>query len=280
MLRNVLVRLEDSPETEFAVGASLAFAKGYGSTVTGLYVRHVPPMTVMPDVIGMPMGAGSNMQLQMAVDLEFAAAESELQAQALSAFEGAARDSSVSFRCDVRAGNSANAFAERAGRADLVVLPRGEADRGRIGCDVEALVRAVRHPFLVASEAIEAISRIGVAYDGSEGSVQALALAADIVHHWKGDRPELLLIEVLPPDDPPRSVLAAAREYLDLYGLPHRTVTVRGVAGEEIPAIAVREEVDLLCMGAYGHWAVREYLLGSTTQAVIERRRKPILLCH
>ena len=233
-------------------------------------------------MFGMPLTgfAAPVFDVQRAADVDFSLVEGERQTRVLKAFEGAAGQSSVPYRSDVRTGSSAEEFVTRAHCADLVVMPRGESDRGRVGSDVEAMVRAVPHPFLIASEKIDTISCIAVAFDGSPGSIQALAAAADIAQHWKSKRPEILLIEIVPPDETANAALTEAGAYLDLYELPYRTVRAHGVPGEEIPAVAEREEVDLLCMGAYGHWVVRDFLLGSTTQAVIERRRKPILLCH
>ena len=145
---------------------------------------------------------------------------------------------------------------------------------------MEALVRTIPHPFLIASEAVADIKRIAVAYDGSQGAVRALAAAADIVQNWRGDRPELLVIEVAPADGDGSGVLASAEAYLELYGLTCRTLVARGRPAEALPQIAANQEVDLLCMGAFSHSRVRDFVLGSTTLAVLEGRRKPVLLCH
>lgn len=282
MLRHLLVRLEDSPETEFAIDAALAFARGYGSTVTGLYVRHPAPVRLDPEAAGLSAAALATAGIPVARPgaADAVVTEGERQARALASFEEMAKKAGVPFRCDVRTGPSADEFAVRAGTADLVTMPRGESDVGRVGSDVEGLVRSVPHPFLIASEKIEKIERLAVAFDGSPGAVRALAAAADIAKSWKDETPEILLVEVLSPGQSSRAHLAEAEAYLDLYELPYRSITVHGVAAEVLPALAEREEVDILCMGAYGHWVLRDILLGSTTQAVIEQRRKPILLCH
>ena len=281
MLCDVLVRLEDSPETEFALGAALVFARGYGSTVTGLYVRSLPPIAVLPDSMGVPMaslvGGGYGLWPE---DVQSVQVEGERQAAALSSFEAAAVRSGVTHRCEVGTGEAVTELTTRAACVDLVVMPRGETERGKVGFELEALVRTVGHPFLVASEPIDSIARIGVACDGSPGSIHALSLATDIVHHWKGKPPEVVLIEIVPSGREEGTALSAAAAYLDLYGIPCRSVLAHGIPGDEILAVADGEGLDLLCMGAYGHSAIRDYFLGSTTQAVIEHRRKPILLTH
>lgn len=278
MFRHMLVRLEDSPETEFAVGAALAFAKGYGSTLTGIYVRE-------PQAIRVPESAraalAANGVPYSTVDEEvYSATEGERQARTLSAFETAARQAGVPFHCDVRSGAFTSTFAESASVADLVTMPRGERDRGAIGFEMESLVKQVPHPFLIASEGIAALRRVAVAYDGSPGAVRALAAAADIARNWKGEPLEIVVVEAVRSLDEPATHLQAAGEYLALYELPYRTCTLVGKASEVLADFAERDEIDLLCMGAYGHSTLREFVLGSTTHDVVKRRRKPILLCH
>ena len=210
----------------------------------------------------------------------YAASEGERQARALDAFEAIAAKAKVPIYRQVRDGESADKLVEAAVTADLVAMPRGEYDRGAVGSETASIIRSVPHPFLIASEAIDTIARIAVAYDGSPGSVRALAAAADIAKNFRPGPPEIVLVEVLPTNDESGSHLGAAEEYLSLYELPHRSCTLMGSAADAIAALARDEEVDLLCMGAYGHSTLRELVLGSTTHAVIRQRRKPMLLCH
>lgn len=278
MFRHMVVRLEDSPETEFAVGAALKFAKGYGSTITGLYVRE-PQSLRMSDA---PMAAlAANGVPYSTVDEEvYAATEGERQARTLNAFETAARQAGVPFHCDVRSGSAMTTFAESTGTADLVSMPRGEYDRGAIGSEVEVLVKQVPHPFLIASEPVEALRTLAVAYDGSAGAIRALAAAADIARNWRGEPLEIVVIEAVRTADEVGPHLKDAEDYLALYELSCRTRTLVGSPAEVIASFAASEKIDLLCMGAYGHSSLREFLLGSTTHDVVKRRRAPILLCH
>ena len=280
MFRNMMVRLQDSPETEFAVGAALAFAKGYGSTLTGLYVRPAEAVIVVPDAIGRTVATlTGGVATEEEADV-YAATEGERQARTVSAFEIMARKAGVPFHCDVRSGAGGQTFADSAATADLVSMPRGEDDRGAIGCEMELLVKSVPHPFLLASEQIVALKRIAVAYDGSPGAMRALSAAADIAMNWTGAPLDILVVEVLSGDQAIGAHLDAAAEYLRVYDLACRTRALAGPAGQAIANFAQSEEIDLLCMGAYGHTTVREYFFGSTTHEVVKRRRKPILLCH
>lgn len=282
MFRHVLVRLHDSPETEFAVGAAVTFAKGYGSTLTGLYVREPYPVHIGPDVTGRALAtlSAANVPVITEETEVYAATEGERQARALNTFEAMASAAKVPFRRMIRDGDASDELLVSSVTADLVAMPRGEYDLGAVGSETASIVKRVPHPFLIASETIDAIEHIAVAFDGSAGAVRALAAAADIALNFRQGPPEIVLVEVLPTPDESESHLADAEDYLRLYELPHRCVTLMGAAADQIAAFARDEGVDLLCMGAYGHSALRELVLGSTTHGVIRQRRKPILLCH
>lgn len=51
-----------------------------------------------------------------------------------------------------------------------------------------------------------------------------------------------------------------------------------GNPGEEIAALADKSKVDLIVMGSHGHGALATMLLGSVTQAVLARCKKPLLV--
>lgn len=51
-------------------------------------------------------------------------------------------------------------------------------------------------------------------------------------------------------------------------------------AGQAIVAWAQAQQADLLAMGAFGHWRVRELLLGGATRDVLREARVPVLMSH
>lgn len=257
MFRNLVLRLNDDPETEFATAAALAFARGYGSRVTGLYARE-PARFVF----------------------EGAKEEDERQARTLADFEARARAAEVPYRLEVLTGSVTSVLSRATDTADLIALPRGELDRGAIGTELEVLVKHLPHPFLVASQEVPAIRRIAVAYDGRPGAMRALAAAADLVTTWRPPGLELVLVEVHPHEIEAPGHLASAETYLASYGIPFRTRHLIGEVGQALAEFGEDEDIDLLCMGAYTYSTLRELVAGSVTHGVLRRRRKPVLLCH
>jgi nucleotide-binding universal stress UspA family protein len=79
-------------------------------------------------------------------------------------------------------------------------------------------------------------------------------------------------------EDESGRVLKPALAALKKAGLDATSTYAVGHPGEEIAAAADRDKVDLIVMGSHGHGALAGLILGSTTNAVLARTRKPILV--
>lgn len=278
MLRHMLVRLDDSAESEVVTKYVLNLASGYRATVTGLFVRRPPPVEIPPDAMRASAAALAMAHVEVGSRHEWEVEQHALETRLFEAFGNAGKVSGVTTRAGARTGWAVEEITAAARTADLVAIARNTPEGGRVGSLLEGLVRAVPHPFLVAGEG-GGLARVAIAYDGSKGACRALACAADLVSGLTA-KPEVLVVEVVPRGGVPIGLLGEAQSYLELYGIHARGLLVNGTPATALADVAEAEGVDLLCMGAYGHWVLRDILLGSTTQAVIERRAKPILLCH
>ncbi|TNC59443.1 universal stress protein [Rubellimicrobium roseum] len=160
----------------------------------------------------------------------------------------------------------------------IVIGKRGEAAdfaAGHVGSNLERVVRSVHVPVLVACRAFRPIARVIVAFDASQSARRAIermagspvfqGLSVTMVHAGESSR------ELLARMDEARATLEAA-------GL---SVASEVVSGD--PEVALRRKVetegfDLLVMGAYGHSRIRNLIIGSTTTAMIQACRIPVLL--
>ncbi|MCC5790607.1 MAG: universal stress protein [Opitutales bacterium] len=163
--------------------------------------------------------------------------------------------------------------------ADLVVIgKRGEsADfaTGHLGSNLERIIRASANPVLVAARSFKPINAFALAYDGGPSTEKAL--------HFALQQPLLKgltchLIRAGNLDDKAKWYLEEAAEKLRQAGY---SVHVRAIPGEPEKAIAEtikKEKIQLLVMGAYGHSRIRQFIVGSTTTAMIRSCLVPVLM--
>ncbi|MDE0835507.1 MAG: universal stress protein [Akkermansiaceae bacterium] len=178
-----------------------------------------------------------------------------------------------------RHGSLVGTVIEFEGESDLLVLgKRGEhADfsKGHLGSNLERIVRSAKIPVLVAARDFKPVENFTVAFDGGSSVLKAI--------NYLCTQPllkeaECHLIAIGKPDsDLARSLEGSATA---LRGAGY-TVDTQILPGdpEDIIAAKVKDTgSDLLVMGAYGHSRIREFILGSTTTALIRTCHVPVLL--
>lgn len=160
----------------------------------------------------------------------------------------------------------------------LVIGKRGEAAdfaAGHVGSNLERVVRSARVPVLVASRAFRPIEKVLVAFDASASTQRAIErMSGNPV--FQG-----LSVTMVLAGEAGRGLGARmdeARARLERTGLD---VATEFVPGE--PEVALKRKIeaegfDLLVMGAYGHSRIRSLIIGSTTTAMVQACRIPVLL--
>ncbi|RNF34992.1 universal stress protein [Paracoccus methylarcula] len=160
----------------------------------------------------------------------------------------------------------------------IVIGKRGEAAdfaKGHLGSNLERVVRSAKVPVLVASRAFKPINKVLAAYDGSKSAEAAIARMAssptfkdlDITLVYAGEEQAAIRSKL---DDAAGRLTAAERK-----------ATTRIVPGEPETALEklVSEEgFELLVMGTHGHRRIRSLIIGSTTTAMIQACKVPVLL--
>lgn len=137
--------------------------------------------------------------------------------------------------------------------------------------------------------------RILVPVDGSKYSQAAVNFIASRTH-LIGTEPQVQLLNVQLPI-PVRAARVVGKEVVRSYYEDESAKSLRGAVaalkkagieaatdyrvgspGEEIAAAADKYEVDLIVMGSHGHGAFAGLVLGSVTNAVLARCKRPLLV--
>lgn len=160
----------------------------------------------------------------------------------------------------------------------FVIGKRGErADfaRGHLGGNLERVVRAVKHPLLVASRSFKPIERAMLAFDASPTVLKGVAmLAASPLFQGLNIRLQMAGT----PSADALAKLEQAKATLQATGLAVDTGVEPGDPETVLAEVARREGIDLLVMGAYGHSRIRQLIVGSTTTALLRACQIPVLL--
>lgn len=163
--------------------------------------------------------------------------------------------------------------------ADLVVIGKrgnnADFEKGHLGSNLERVIRSCQHPVLVASREFAPIKNFVLAFDGGESAKKAVTYIASSPL-LKGAHCYLLYVGS--GNAKIESALAAAESTLKAAGFE---VTIEHRAGEPekvIDQVVAHDAIDLLAMGAYGHSQIRQFIVGSTTSAMIRKVKLPVLL--
>jgi nucleotide-binding universal stress UspA family protein len=126
------------------------------------------------------------------------------------------------------------------------------------------------------------IGKLLVAYDGSQQSEKAFAMALDMASHYSA---KVIVIAVARPPEPPiavemEAVLESATEYYQgqfqklkekaiLLGVEARFEVRVGHPAEQIIHLANEEQVEAIVMGHRGESFLQRWLLGSVAKRVL-----------
>lgn len=160
----------------------------------------------------------------------------------------------------------------------LVIGKRGEGSAEtfeHLGSKLERVVRAVPMPVFVASRAFQRVEKVLIAFDASASSERAVErMAASPVFAGL----DTVLVHAGPETPALRARMEAAQARLAAAGVKARLEIIPGDPEEALERKIAEEGFGLLVMGAYGHSRIRSLIIGSTTTAMINACKVPVLL--
>ena len=144
-----------------------------------------------------------------------------------------------------------------------------------LGSHLENVIRTLHRPILVSCGEFKAPQSYMLAYDGSATARKSLEMIATSPL-LKGLPCHLLMVGA-ESSDAWEQLKAAERVIKDSASEVHLAIR----AGEVEPtlhAYQLEQGIDLLAMGAYGHSRIRQFLLGSTTSALLRTSNSALLI--
>ena len=170
------------------------------------------------------------------------------------------------------------ALMDQAPDTRVIVLGRQgkthEAASDSVGSQLETVVRLSEHPVLVIPKEFTQPTRAVIAYDASATAQRMLTrLAASPI--LQGLDIELLMAASDSPEH--HAQLRAAQAQLSEAGYTATTSLEADEALSVLKSVSA-DPATLLCMGAFGHSRIREFLIGSTTNETLRQAKSSVLL--
>ncbi len=179
------------------------------------------------------------------------------------------------------AGARPTLIASRARLVDLVVIPAGillsQKSAKALSLHCRVLLRRCPTPVLVTHEQGASFQRALLAYDGTPKSEQALFLASFMATFWELP---LTMTSVLEGQRVTCHVLEQAMAYFERYGVCAEVVYGSGATVDSILTTAQDKQCDLLILGGYDRWNLKDLLAGDVLEKLLIRFNRTVLICN
>ncbi|MCC1497682.1 universal stress protein [Alcanivorax sp. 1008] len=178
-----------------------------------------------------------------------------------------------------RHGNLVDTLTELENEIRLLVIGKqgeeGDQLGGHLGSHVEQVIRATHRPVLITQESYRDPQRVMLAFDCSATTRKAVEmLAASTL--FSGLPCHVVLVGA--DTDDHRAQMEWAKQTLEQAGHEAVTAIVAGEVEASLREYQVREQIDLMVIGAYGHSRIRQFFVGSTTNNMILNAAVPLLV--
>lgn len=178
-----------------------------------------------------------------------------------------------------RHGDLVETLAELEKDIRLLVIGRqgeeGDQLGQHLGSHVERVIRTLHRPILITQQQYQAPSRIMLGFDASTTARKGVEmLAASPL--LRGLPCHIVLVGA--DTDDHRAQLEWAGKTLEASGHDAVTAIVAGEVDTALCEYQLREQIDLMVIGAYGHSRIRQFFVGSTTNHMIMNAQVPLLV--
>lgn len=278
MLRNLLVALDGSTDSDAAVTLAIRWAARFRGSAIGLGIVDTPEILKREST---PPGTTEFKRRRDEALLADARTRVE---EFLVRFAARCEEAGVPHESVVEEGDPREQIVHQAQRCDLILMGlHGNfhfATSDRADSTLADVVRDCPRPVVAVPATPPAGDGVLVAYDGS---LQAARALATFVATGLGCERQVRLVCVHHDEDQAREILSPACAYLEAHEI-EPSLIVNTEASRD-PAAAIAEltndpGVGLLVLGAYGRPRLYEFFLGSVTRSLLDRGSRPLFLYH
>jgi nucleotide-binding universal stress UspA family protein len=278
MIKDVMVRLDGTPEDDVRLAAASRIAEIFESHITGLFFNVLPP----PPIAHSLNGTDANQATKL-LDTAKQAGDA-IEATVFERLTQLQQSTNLRRFDVVGVGEISDTALHLARAADTFVAlrPTGRSNEPE-GLIENLLFGTGRHLFLVPDDwnAMAPLANVVVAWNGSRES--ARALAESLPYLLQARKVGVVVVEGEHPAEADALKGNDAVLHLRHHGVNAIKYHASG-EDDEIADVLIAEcrrlEANLLVMGSYGHSRLHELLPGSTTDRVLHRSPFPLLIAH
>lgn len=275
MIQSILLAIDMSSSAKVVRPYAVDLARKLEGAVHAVYVTDSRLMELgvygeeeRPDLIeaALRLKRESQEQLEAQGERLLAAVKDEFEA------------AGIECRCDMLSGVPAVRILDAATDSDIIVMGRrgesaGLGDTKGLGEVVERVLRTADRPVLLAGTEFQDTSRILLGFDGTRPARDAMVYAIELAQRLALP---LMAVSVHHDDGIARRHLSAVEQYAKSHRIQADTEIRKGDPADVILGMA--QPGDLITIGAFGDGRIREWLLGSTTEAILRDAVQPVLL--
>ena len=279
MKKKILTPTDGSKASLVSIDYAVDIAKLFDAKITGLSVIDIKRLTgpfihdIGTSIGGMVPYGSFRETIENMLNI---AAES-----ALIELEGKCKAKDIQYELKKVEGIITKEITKLANDVDLISMGRtGDHTQWSdtlLGSNLESVVRQTHKPVLVTSEKNITITKMLIAYGGSECAGKALNIGCEIAGRMQIP---VTILTVGDDKEQVSKILSDAEKLIKQHKVDYETSSANGDPVDVILNRYAEGHYNILVMGAYGHSKIRELVLGSTTAKLMRNVECPILICR
>lgn len=266
---NILVAADLGEDAPDRIGLAAGLARRFEATLTGAAAHKVPVPILVSDICEAADSVEQN-----------AARIRGLLKQTREVFQRSAGDK-VRIAWHSGFADPVTHLVAQACAADLIVVSRrgpDDADPGPLGVWPGPVLMEAGRPVLIVPPRTVHLKADRIVVAWKDGPEARRAVSAALPFLRAADQVFAVTVgEDVQPGNAEDLAVYLARHGASVTA--HHLRAVKSV-GDEIIHFALRQDVDLIVLGAYGHSRLREWVFGGVTRDVLDRSPLCCLMCH